>query len=229
MFTNQGSTSLGDSAVEPRRPALRLGIVKAQDAANARVRVIFAEFDQMLSYWLPVVVPKTQNDKAYWLPDIGEQVVCLMDDRDEAGVVLGAIYSKADGTPVQSGDKYHLGFKDGTSMEYDRAAHVLAVSFMDGTAIKYDAGSHALAFDFEDNASIKYDASAHALSFSFSDATSIKYDAAAHALTMTGGAASAAIVAPAGIVLNAGGSTVSILSSGVSITPPLPLSSTVAS
>ncbi|HXN85804.1 MAG TPA: phage baseplate assembly protein V, partial [Candidatus Binataceae bacterium] len=185
--------------------------------------MVFAEFDQMLSYWLPVVVPKTQNDKAYWLPDVGEQVVCLMDDRDEAGVVLGAIYSKVDSTPVQSADKYHLGFKDGTSMEYDRAAHVLALSFTDGTAIKYDAGAHALALSFEDAASINYDASAHTLKLTFSDATTIQYDATAHALTMTSGVASASIVAPLGIVLTAGGSSVSILPGGVSVVPPLPL------
>ena len=81
---------------------LRLGIVKDQDVSPCRLRVAFSELDQMLSYWLPVVVPKTQDDKAYWLPDIGEQVVCLMDARDEAGVVVGAIYSQSDVTPVQS-------------------------------------------------------------------------------------------------------------------------------
>ena len=59
----------------PRSPLLRLGIVKEQDLSLARVRVTFGELDQMTSYWLPVVVPKTQDDKAYWLPDIGEQVV----------------------------------------------------------------------------------------------------------------------------------------------------------
>src|SRR5208283_2545148 len=134
---------------------LRLGIVKEQDISLARLRVIFNEFDQMLSYWLPVVVPKTQNDKAYWLPDIGEQVVCLMDERDEAGVVLGAIYSQADTTPVQSADKFHLGFKDGTAIEYDRAAHVLALNFQDTTSIKYDGGAHALTLNFEDQAVIR--------------------------------------------------------------------------
>lgn len=124
--------------------AFRLGIVKQQDAANCRVRVAFCEFDQMLSYWLPVVVPKSQNDKIYWLPDPGEQVVCLMDERDEAGVVLGAIYSQPDQPPANSADKYHVGFKDGTFVEYDRGSHLLRISFQDGTAIIYDAGSHAL-------------------------------------------------------------------------------------
>src|SRR5208283_4568902 len=153
-----------ENASDPQPSTLRLGIVQDQDLSLCRLRVTFNEFDQMLSYWLPVVVPKTQNDKAYWLPDIGEQVVCLMDSRDEAGVVLGAIYSQADATPVQSGDKFHLGFKDGTSIEYDRQSHVLALTFQDSSAFKYDSGAHALTLSFGDQASIKYDASAHSLS-----------------------------------------------------------------
>ena len=167
--------------------AFRLGIVKDQDLSLGRLRVTFNEFDQMLSYWLPVVVPKTQNDKAYWLPDIGEQVVCLMDERDEAGVVLGAIYSQADTTPVQSADKFHLGFKDGTAMEYDRAAHVLALNFQDTTAIKYDGGAHALTLNFEDQAVIRYDSAAHSLAINFSDGTAMKYDAVRSCFLNAGG------------------------------------------
>ena len=210
------SSRLGPLSAPKARPdfcnrAFRVGIVRDQDTAGARVRVVFAEFDQMLSYWLPIVVPKTQNDKAYWMPDIGEQVVCLMDERDEAGVVLGAIYSKVDLAPVNSADKFHLSFKDGTTMEYDRTAHVLAIAFEDGASFKYDAGVHAMML-------------------AFSDGTAIKYDGAGHALTIIGGAASsAAVVAPAGIVLQSGSSQVSILPGGVSVSPPLPLSSTVAS
>jgi phage baseplate assembly protein gpV len=192
-----------------RRP-FRVGIVKEQDSAQARVRVVFEEFDQMLSYWLQVLASKTQDDKSYWMPDVGEQVVCLMDERDEAGVVLGAIYSAADIPPVDSSDKYHLAFKDDTSIEYDRVAHVLAVNFADATSIKYDAGEHSLLIGF-------------------TDGMSIGYQVATHALSVIGGPASSAIVAaPAGIVLQAGGSQVSITPSEVSITPPLPLSSTVA-
>jgi phage baseplate assembly protein gpV len=195
---------------EFRRRAFRVGIVRQQDLANARVRVGFAEFDQMLSYWLPVVVSKAQNDKVYWVPDVGEQVVCLMDERDEAGVVLGAIYSDVDRAPANSADKCHLGFKDGTTIEYDRGAHVLALTFPDATTIKYDAGAHALVLDF-------------------SDGTAISYQVVTHALSIMGGAeTSILIAAPAGIIFQAGGSQVTITASGVSVTPPLPLSSTVA-
>jgi phage baseplate assembly protein gpV len=203
-------------------PTLRLGIVQDQDASLCRLRVTFNELDHMLSYWLPLVVPKTQNDKAYWLPDIGEQVVCLMDERDEDGVVLGAIYSQADSTPVQGADKFHLGFKDGTAVEYDRTAHVLAANFSDSTAIKYDGGAHSLTLNFRDQAAIKYDAAAHALSMNFSDGTTIKYDASAHLFSIiAGNGGSVTISAPAGISLQSGTSYVNINPNGVSINPPL--------
>lgn len=211
----------GSRSVEPIS-ALRLGIVKEQDVSLARLRVTFNEFDQMLSYWLPVVVPKTQNDKAYWLPDIGEQVVCLMDARDEAGVVLGAIYSQADATPVQNADKFHLGFKDGTSIEYDRASHVLGLSFEDSSAFSYDSGGHALTLNFEDQASIKYDSAAHSLVVNLSDGAAIRYDAVDHALSLIGTAGTSVMIsASAGITLQSGGSYVSILPSGVTINPPV--------
>jgi hypothetical protein len=39
----------------------RVGIVKAQDIQNCRVRVVFPDHDQLQSWWLPIVVPKAQN------------------------------------------------------------------------------------------------------------------------------------------------------------------------
>ena len=220
------SSAYGDARDNIRighAPAFRLGIVKEQDSSLSRLRVVFNEFDEMLSYWLPVVVSKTQNDKAYWLPDIGEQVVCLMDERDEAGVVLGAIYSQADATPVQNADKLHLGFKDGTAMEYDRAEHVLALTFQDSTAIKYDGGAHALTLNFEDQSAITYDCAAHALSVAFNDGTAIKYDGVLHAFTIVGGPATTVTVeAPLGIMLRSDTSYVNILPTGVTIHPLLP-------
>jgi phage baseplate assembly protein V len=126
----------------------------------------------MVSYWLPVVTPKTHADKIYWMPDVSEQVVCLMDELDEAGAVLGAIYSTPDPPPVASPDKFYLGFKDGSSIEYDRASHSLTISLCDG--------------------------------------------------------ASVAVAAPGGITLRSGDSFVTIQTGGVTISPPLPTSSTVA-
>jgi phage baseplate assembly protein V len=150
----------------------RIGIVTDQDLAQGRVRVRFPDRDQMRSYWLQVVVPKSLADKVFWMPDAGEQVVCLMDECDEAGAVLGAVYSSVDAPPVQSPDKFHLRFHDGTIIEYDRAAHALTIHLCAG--------------------------------------------------------ASATVNAPAGIVFESGTSQVSINPGGVAISPPLPITSTVA-
>ena len=147
-------------------PTFRVGIVQAQDTAHAKVRVVFPDYDEMISWWLPVVFFKTQDDKAYWIPDIGEQVVCLMDLRDEAGAVLGAIYSTADTPPVNSADKFYLGFKDGARFDYDRVAHILDLLFQDTTEFKYDARLHLLDLKFQDQAELKYDGIQHALTIS---------------------------------------------------------------
>jgi phage baseplate assembly protein V len=132
----------------------RVGLVKQQDLQGARVRVAFPDRDQLLSYWLPIVFTKTQNDKGYWVPDIGEQVVCLMDEHDEAGAVLGAIYSSADTPPVQSADKYHMSFKDGANVEYDRAAHALAVSLPNGATMSISANGASIAIDASGNVKV---------------------------------------------------------------------------
>jgi len=107
----------------------RVGLVEAQDVANCRVRVRFPDRNQLVSWWLPIVVPKTQNDKFYVLPDLGEQVVCALDAHDEDGAVLGCIYSSADPTPQSmTADKWHVTMKDGAIFEYDRSSHTLAVT-----------------------------------------------------------------------------------------------------
>jgi phage baseplate assembly protein gpV len=144
-------------------PTFRVGIVQQQDPEHAKVRVVFPDYDEMISWWLPVVFAKTQDDKVYWIPDIGEQVVCLMDLRDEAGAVLGAIYSSADLTPVNSADKFHIAFKDGAHFDYDRVAHILDLFFEDTTEFKYDAQIHLLDLKFQDQAELKYDGNEHIL------------------------------------------------------------------
>lgn len=242
------------SCLRPQ-PALRIGIVQELDVVTAKVRVVFPDYDQLVSYWLPIVVPKSQNDKAYWIPDLGEQVVCLMDLQDEAGAVLGAIYSNTDLPPVTSLNKWHLGFSDGAAFEYDRSLHILDLRFADGTdyrydaaqhvmsaayddgsLFKYDAGAHQMAITFDDGAAINYAAQSHVLSLSFQDGASFKYDAGQHKLTIasageiqltSSGGASIRDDAT-GITLTSGGSQISITPQGVAIVPPLPTSSTVA-
>jgi phage baseplate assembly protein V len=134
---------------------LRIGIVAEQDAAGCRVRVRFPDRDQLLSWWLSIVVAKTQDDKAYFLPDLGEQVICLMDAYDEDGVVLGAVYSTADvAPPGMSADKLNWSAKDGASFNYDRGAHALAISIPATGHISISANGANIEIDTVGNVSI---------------------------------------------------------------------------
>lgn len=105
----------------------RRGVVSRTDPSTGRIKVRFPDRDNMESWWLEVGHHKTHRDKAYWMPDIGEHVACLMDEHAEAGVVLAAIYSRADLPPADSQDKLHVLMADGAVLEHDRAAHRLLV------------------------------------------------------------------------------------------------------
>ena len=99
----------------------RVGKVVAVDEKTAKARVEIEDLDKVITYWLPVVVQKTQDDKFYWLPDVGELVlVGFLDYGIEQGFILGSIYNEKDNTPVADKDKFHIKFKDGTVIEYDR-------------------------------------------------------------------------------------------------------------
>jgi phage baseplate assembly protein V len=132
----------------------RVGLVREQDTTKCAVRVTFPDRDQLQSWWLPVVVLKTQDDKSYWLPDVGEQVVCLMDEYDEDGAVIGAIYSSADVTPVQSPDKLHMGFRDGCAIEYDRSSHAMTVNIPNGGVLSISANGASISIDASGNVKI---------------------------------------------------------------------------
>lgn len=102
---------------------LKFGIVSATDPATCRVRVKYNDNEGLVSYWLAVTQRQTLGTRDYHMPELGEQVACLIDAHSEEGVVLGGIYSAADPAPVDSQDKRHVTFKDGAQIEYDAASH----------------------------------------------------------------------------------------------------------
>jgi len=104
-----------------------LGKVKEIDEKTARVRVLLEEHN-VLTYWLPVLVRKTEMDKEYWMPDLEELVLCIFTPPAfERGFVLGSPYTFEDSPPIQDRDKWIKRFKDGTILQYDRKAHKLFI------------------------------------------------------------------------------------------------------
>ena len=107
---------------------LRFGIVSQIDPINVQARVSF-EDDESTSFWLPVLQTKTLKDKFYAMPDIGEQVACLMDENSEDGVILGAIYSSEDVSATQSEKQLSVNLEDGSYINADKENQTLTVAF----------------------------------------------------------------------------------------------------
>uniref|UniRef100_UPI0035C74EE0 phage baseplate assembly protein V n=1 Tax=Serratia quinivorans TaxID=137545 RepID=UPI0035C74EE0 len=105
----------------------QVGTISAVDADKVQARVRLPECDNMRTNWLNVLQRNTQNNKDYWLPDVGEQVEVLLDANGEDGVILGAVYSDVDRPPFN--DKAIRGTKyaDGAEFSYNRDSHTLTI------------------------------------------------------------------------------------------------------
>lgn len=104
------------SAHDEDAPTWRRGIVTELKASAAMVKVKFPDEDGMVSDWLPVLLPFTLGGRAYWLPRVNSQVVVLLDEHGEDGVVMGGIYSSADPAPSCNADAFHVELEDGTAI-----------------------------------------------------------------------------------------------------------------
>ncbi|HAU5654043.1 TPA: phage baseplate assembly protein V [Citrobacter freundii] len=106
---------------------LQTGTVSAVDADGVKARVRLPECDNMRTNWLDVLQRNTQNNKDYWLPDVGEQVKVLLDENGEDGVILGAVYSDVDKPPFSDKDVRGTKFSDGAEFSYNRTSHTLTI------------------------------------------------------------------------------------------------------
>jgi len=147
---------------EQYAPAYRTGLVyEVENTPPYRVRVQFPERDNVISWWLPICFPKTQDDKFFWQPDIGEQVVCLLDEHDENGCVLGSIPSLVDAPPPGlTPDEFYVQFQDGTTLQYNRATHQLTIALVaGGTATLSQAAGGQINLDATGNVEVQAAAS----------------------------------------------------------------------
>lgn len=107
---------------------IRVGVVSAVIPADMTARVIFGDQENTVSYDMQVLTRNSAKNKDYWLPDVGEEVVCLfLPSGIEAGFILGAYYPASVARPETSPDVRTVHFADGSVVQYDRAAHKLTV------------------------------------------------------------------------------------------------------
>lgn len=72
-------------------------------------------------------------DKDYWIPDIDEQVLCLMQPNASGkglndGFILGSFFSAEDPQQESSADVRAVKFSDGTVVKHDRKTGNLTIN-----------------------------------------------------------------------------------------------------
>lgn len=114
--------------------SLRFGKITDVDHTKGLVKVTFDE-DNIVSDWIPAVLPNTKDTKFSFPLSIDERVSCLMDEHADRGVVLGAIYSKKTSPAIVDG-KYGVEFPDGTKVEFDPESGDLMVDAQGTVTVK---------------------------------------------------------------------------------------------
>jgi len=109
---------------------VKKGIVSSVNPENMSVRVTFEDADDNVSAELPVLNRGSSGNKDYWLPDVGEQVVCLFETNDKnmsSGWIVGSYFSDGAKPQVQDKDVRRLTFSDGSYIEHNRNTHEMTI------------------------------------------------------------------------------------------------------
>ncbi|MBE0529536.1 MAG: phage baseplate assembly protein V [Rhodospirillales bacterium] len=108
---------------------VRIGTVAEADYPAARVRVAIGD---NLTGGLPWLTARAGGDRAWWAPEVGEQVMVFSPGGDLAqGVVLPALFSNAAPAPADSPDIRREVYADGLVIEHDRAKKLTRLNALD--------------------------------------------------------------------------------------------------
>lgn len=111
---------------ENGRELVKVGEVSSVDYEKGTARVVFDDEEGFVSNDLQVLQRNTQENQDFWMPDVGEDVVCLfLPNGMEDGFIVGSFYAD-EITPPESGEnKRYIKFKDESEIEYDWEKHRL--------------------------------------------------------------------------------------------------------
>lgn len=112
---------------------IRIGRVSSIDVNTNTARVAFSDKDDLVSGNLMIVNRGSMVDKDYWIPDIDEQVLCLMLPNKSGlglneGFILGSFFSAEDAPQERSADVRAVKFGDGTVIKHDRSTGNLTIN-----------------------------------------------------------------------------------------------------
>lgn len=102
---------------------IQIAAIVEADYFHAKVKV---KMGDIITHWLPWLTVRAHDNKTWWAPEVGEQVLLLAPSGELAqAVVLPAIYSAHHVPAHQDVDIHEVTYKDGSILRYDRKAHIL--------------------------------------------------------------------------------------------------------
>lgn len=105
---------------------IKIGIVSDVNYERAAVKVAFEDRDNKVSRELPVIFPFVSKNKAYALPEINEQVLCVFLNK-EYGFCIGSFYD-ANNTPDGKKEIHKIQFGDKLKIEYNSVSNTLDIT-----------------------------------------------------------------------------------------------------
>ena len=113
--------------IDKLKDLIRVGRVSSVNSQNCTARVTFPDKDDMVSAELPIISIGSKQTKAYWLPAIDTQVLCIFTPNPSGkglndGFIIGCFYSTTD-TPAENNEK------------------VVSIHLDDGSYIRFDNGN----------------------------------------------------------------------------------------
>jgi phage baseplate assembly protein V len=112
---------------------VRIGKISSIDKEKCTARVVFEDKEDLVSDNLPIIIPTTSADKFYYMPQIGERVVCaFMENAPSKGFILGSFYAENREPSVKDENKFYVEFEDETIIQYDKKEHKLKVEIPNG-------------------------------------------------------------------------------------------------
>lgn len=121
------------------RGMVRTGTVFAVFPERDTARVTFDDKDGTSSPELHILHRYSGKNKDYWIPDVGDQALCLFNNNDKnfsTGWILGTYFTDKQPPQISSPDVMRLDFADGSYVEYDRSSSTLTVNVVGPVIIK---------------------------------------------------------------------------------------------
>lgn len=96
-------------------------------SVNYQANTARVEFGEVVTDFLPWTTTRSAGNRTYDSLEVGEQVVVLTPPGGASGIIIATLNQTAYPAPDHSADIQKTIYKDGSSVTYDRAAHVLTV------------------------------------------------------------------------------------------------------